>query len=356
MQNFIFTVDEIVRLISLCYKTKRNGSTGKITPMIWGWSGYAKTAATRLASKIIGGEIREVQLGSSDNMGDLLGLPIIKETKFGKVTEYAPPSWWPLDPKSKGIIFLDEVNRVNSLIKGMLVEFLLTYKIGGRPLPEGWLIVAAGNFPEQFDVTDLDDAVMNRLLHVVVNCDIDHFAPYFGKVDPAINKAIEAMKRFGDGVIRTDSGERFVFTADVPVNPRAIEHAHRFITETKIEDHDFAKKCVYGLLRNKRATEVLVGHILRITSKLLKDVADKNSLYPVLQAFKENPDATIWAEVLEDLKTRKPSNMSLDVTKRLATFIGTINAELMRVAQAFISTDCVRSRKSRKRLRKSRNN
>jgi len=62
----------------------------------------------------------------------------------------------------EGILFLDEINCVSETLAPMMLQFLQCKTFGNRKLPEGWLIVAAGNPPEynksvrDFDVVTLD--------------------------------------------------------------------------------------------------------------------------------------------------------------------------------------------------------
>ena len=69
----------------------------------------------------------------------------------------------------EGILFLDEINCVSETLAPMMLQFLQCKTFGNRKLPEGWLIVAAGNPPEynrsvrDFDVVTLDRV---RLINV----------------------------------------------------------------------------------------------------------------------------------------------------------------------------------------------
>ena len=62
----------------------------------------------------------------------------------------------------EGILFLDEINCVSETLAPMMLQFLQCKTFGNQTLPEGWLIVAAGNPPEynrsvrEFDVVTLD--------------------------------------------------------------------------------------------------------------------------------------------------------------------------------------------------------
>ena len=64
--------------------------------------------------------------------------------------------------KAEGILFLDEINCVSETLAPSMLQFL-QYKVFGRhSIPDGWVIVTAGNPPEynnsvrEFDLATLD--------------------------------------------------------------------------------------------------------------------------------------------------------------------------------------------------------
>ena len=102
-----------------------------------------------------------------------IGLPFIEKRTYGgeefSVTEYTMSeilaSVYQLMEKTgikEGILFLDEINCVSETLAPMMLQFLQCKTFGNQSLPEGWIIVAAGNPPEynksvrDFDVVTLD--------------------------------------------------------------------------------------------------------------------------------------------------------------------------------------------------------
>ena len=102
-----------------------------------------------------------------------IGLPFIRQRTYGdrefSVTEYTMSeilaSVYELMENTglrEGILFLDEINCVSETLAPMMLQFLQCKTFGNQTLPEGWLIVAAGNPPEynksvrDFDVVTLD--------------------------------------------------------------------------------------------------------------------------------------------------------------------------------------------------------
>lgn len=102
-----------------------------------------------------------------------MGLPFISKRVYDgaeySVTEYTMSeilaSVHDLMEKTgirEGILFLDEINCVSETLAPMMLQFLQCKTFGNQRLPDGWMIVAAGNPPEynrsvrEFDVVTLD--------------------------------------------------------------------------------------------------------------------------------------------------------------------------------------------------------
>ena len=48
----------------------------------------------------------------------------------------------------EGILFIDEINCVSETLAPTMLQFLQCKMFGNQSVPEGWIIVAAGNPPE----------------------------------------------------------------------------------------------------------------------------------------------------------------------------------------------------------------
>ena len=98
-------------------------------------------------------------LGQMSDPGDLIGLPN-KDEKTGK-TEFMPPYWFPMDDKPV-VLFLDEMNRARPEILQSVMDLSLNRKLAGRSLPAGSRVIAAVNDGEEYQLTDLDPALVSR--------------------------------------------------------------------------------------------------------------------------------------------------------------------------------------------------
>jgi hypothetical protein len=343
------SIPEAIEVIKLCYETKGNGRLGKIVPYFAGHSGFAKTDAGHLAAEELGINCIVRQFGAFADLGDLLGYPIIDEKT--KTMTYAPPHWWPTDPNWKGILFLDEVNRANNLIRQSLIELMLNYSIAGRKLPEGALIVSAGNFSEEYDTADLDPALENRLMMFVIDTEPTPYREFFANTEPALARALDNVLR-NHGAWRTDTGEQHVFGVNRPVSARGLSQSWRFLKESGIDssNRSLAKKCINGILKNWNAAEAVVATYFSEASEILRKCVDGDLwiLHSKIGEF----GLTEWTEVLENLRTSRPADMSSETAKRVALFLGTLSPELEKISNTFIAS--VSKTAVRKRKRKVR--
>ena len=98
-------------------------------------------------------------LGQMADPGDLIGLPS-KDEKTGK-TDFMPPYWFPVDGKPI-VLFLDELNRARPEILQTVMDLALNRKLAGKLLPDGSRIISAVNAGDQYQLTDLDPALVSR--------------------------------------------------------------------------------------------------------------------------------------------------------------------------------------------------
>ena len=98
-------------------------------------------------------------LGQMSDPGDLIGLPRLDETT-GK-TLFMPPYWFPTDGNPV-VLFLDELNRARPEVLQTIMDLTLNRMLAGRKLPEGSRVISAVNDGEEYQLTDLDPALVSR--------------------------------------------------------------------------------------------------------------------------------------------------------------------------------------------------
>ncbi|MCH5225216.1 MAG: AAA family ATPase [Muribaculaceae bacterium] len=106
-----------------------------------------------------GMKVTALFLGQMSDPGDLIGLPRLNE-ETGK-TDFMPPYWFPTDGVPI-VLFLDELNRARPEMLQTVMDLVLNRKLAGRKLPEGSRIISAVNSGEQYQVGELDPALVSR--------------------------------------------------------------------------------------------------------------------------------------------------------------------------------------------------
>ncbi|MEM1224810.1 MAG: AAA family ATPase [Planctomycetota bacterium] len=98
-------------------------------------------------------------LGQMSDPGDLIGL-LHKDETSGR-SEFLPPFWWPRDSQPI-VLFLDELNRARPEILQSVMELALNKTLAGKQLPAGSVIISAVNEGDEYQLTDLDPALVSR--------------------------------------------------------------------------------------------------------------------------------------------------------------------------------------------------
>ena len=119
-----------------------------------------------------------------------VGLPFIREEEFeGKtysVTEYTMSEIIASvyrkirdSEQKEGILFIDEINCVSETLAPTMLQFLQCKTFGNQSVPEGWMIVAAGNPPEyNKSVRDFDMVTLDRVRYLTVEADFRVWKEY----------------------------------------------------------------------------------------------------------------------------------------------------------------------------------
>ena len=153
-----------------------------------------------------------------------IGLPEIVERNYGgkgmMVTDYTMSEivasvydCMENTGKREGILFIDEINCVSETLAPAMLALLQNKTFGSHKIPEGWILVAAGNPPEynksvrEFDIVTLDRV---RKLEIEPDCDI--WLKYAGqrKVHQAIISYLSMKKERFYSVEHTVDGKFFV--------------------------------------------------------------------------------------------------------------------------------------------------
>lgn len=153
-----------------------------------------------------------------------IGLPFITQKKFGDmkydVSEYTMSEilasvydYIEQSGKKQGILFLDEINCVSETLSPSMLRFLQYKSFGSHTVPDGWVVVTAGNPPEyNKSVREYDIATLDRIKKIEVEASYDVWREYaLNKgVHPAILAYLDVRKNDFYIIENTPDGKRFV--------------------------------------------------------------------------------------------------------------------------------------------------
>lgn len=153
----------------------------KVTPMLWGPHGIGKSASVRQVANEVGYDLFNVILSQKEAV-DLAGVLYTREDKqLGlSVTDAHPPKWFAdACKKGKFILFLDEFNMARKEVMNAAFELVLDRRLNNIKLPDDVFIVCAGNpDDERYDVTPMSESLRDRLMHLMVEADLDSWHDY----------------------------------------------------------------------------------------------------------------------------------------------------------------------------------
>ncbi len=153
-----------------------------------------------------------------------LGLPFITKNEFEgmeyQLSEYTMSeiigSIYRLMKETgvrEGILFLDEINCVSETLAPCMLQFLQYKVFGQHRIPQGWIVVTAGNPPEyNKSVRDFDIVTWDRLKRIDVEPDYETWKTYASRrgVHPAILTYLSARKKDFYQIESTVDGRHFV--------------------------------------------------------------------------------------------------------------------------------------------------
>lgn len=165
--------DQLKNLVKIYYKAKR-------ALFIWGAMGIGKSQTVRQAGRELAQElgleytedirhmndekyfvVTDIRLAQADP-SDIRGIPTPDEKE--KVTRWLPPDQFP--KTGFGIIFIDEMNAAPPLVQSSAYQLILDRRLGTYIVPDGYLVVAAGNrLEDRAHVFDMAAPLKNRFGH-----------------------------------------------------------------------------------------------------------------------------------------------------------------------------------------------
>ena len=231
-----------------------------------------------------------------------IGLPFISKKEFGgkeySVTEYTMSeivaSIYNKIEKTglkEGILFIDEINCVSETLAPAMLQFLQCKMFGNHEIPQGWVIVAAGNPPEyNKSVREFDVVTMDRVKKIEVEPDFAVWKEYAVKnqLHPAVISYLSTRTANFYRMETMVDGKTFA-------TPRGWEDLSQMLM-------------VYEKLDKKMDREVVRQYIQH--EKIAKDFANYLELYEKYQ-MDYQLEAVLSGEIDDALK-KKASHASFD--------------------------------------------
>jgi MoxR-like ATPases len=218
--------------------------------MVWGSPGIAKSSVVRKCAEDLGIGFIDVRLCQIEPC-DIRGLPV--PDKENKVMNWFVNGVWPRDKESKGILFLDELSACDKSIAVAAYELILDRRLGTLySLPEGWLVVAAGNKATDRAVSStMSSALANRFMHFELDCNAEDWFKW--GVRNGIHPAVLGFVKY-----RPDS----LFSMDKQnlergwPSPRSWENVSK-MCYVFAKNEAVLRKAVYGLVGNAAGGEFM---------------------------------------------------------------------------------------------------
>ena len=153
--------------------------------MLMGASGIGKSAAVYQMAEKLELPVIDLRLAQCDPT-DLRGVPNVVDGR----TYWNVPSFFP-DPKASpaGILFLDEITSAPPSVQAIAYQLVLDRAQGEYKLPDGWMIVLAGNRQNDRGVTFAMAApLMNRMTILEIDTVLDDVLDYGAQngLDPRV--------------------------------------------------------------------------------------------------------------------------------------------------------------------------
>ena len=153
-----------------------------------------------------------------------IGLPFIARKSYGgeehAVTEYTMSeivaSVYDQIERSgirEGILFLDEINCVSETLAPTMLQFLQYKMFGTHRVPEGFVLITAGNPPEyNRSVRDFDIVTLDRVKRIDVTADFPVWKEYAYQtgIHGAVTAYLEIRKEHFCRVVNDPDGRHFV--------------------------------------------------------------------------------------------------------------------------------------------------
>ena len=216
--------------------------------------------------------------------------------------------------KKEGILFLDEINCVSETLSPIMLQFL-QYKFFGRHrVPQGWIVVTAGNPPEYNNsVHEFDIVTWDRLKRIDVEPDFNCWKEYAynAGVHPSVLTYLEIKKDNFYKVESSVEGKNFV-------TARGWEDLSRMISLYEINNITVDIKLIEQYLQNP---------------KIAKDFS---AYYDLFNKYRSDYqiDSILSGKVEDSIKTRAENAKFDERITLLGLILDAVSSEICEVIES----------------------
>lgn len=249
----------------------------QISFMLWGATGVGKSECVRQLAVELSAELRDIRLCQKQPT-DIGGLPALDhETK--RTVFYPPAFLAPPKDKKPVVLFFDEISLAADDTKGAVLGILEERCQGEIKIPDDWIIVAAGNRPEDMaNARGLGAAANRRLLHIVIEPQLEATINYFIKIG-VIPEVLAFLKVFpqhlsGEESARTQKHELY----PRPASWKKVSDVYDVLRKA---DKNLRQIAVAGIIGDSVAAEFML---------MAEEIKNMKSVAELLEIQRETPN------------------------------------------------------------------
>jgi alkaline phosphatase D len=265
------------------------------TVIMEGLHGIGKSNIVKQFSKEDGYHLEELFL-SHQEVGDLIGIPHTIEKDNETITTWSKPIWLQRCEQAskagkKCIIFLDELNRAPIDVRQSALQLVLERQIHEHILPsvqgERTLIVAAINPADEYQVDELDPALLDRFLHITVEADAQAWLSWARNSN--VNQVVQDfISEYPDRIHYTPADQ------GIGATPRSWAKLGDFMDNVD----SIPEEILFQVMKGKIGTE-LASQFYTFFKNYV-DVVKMQDIIDIVQANSELPEIEMIASKIED--------------------------------------------------------
>ena len=297
------------------------GKLQPITPFLKGKPGIGKSHVVNqfaIENELMMIDLRLSQLDSVD----IRGIPRIDYEN--QITKWFPPEFLPFRgikkwEGTKGILFLDEINRSKSDVLQAIFQLIYDRKVGEYELFDDWFIVCAGNmgYEDGTDVIEFDSALKNRLFYIDVDVNVDDWISWAEKEE--INKYIvEFIKKYPNFLFmefENEAGKKYV-------TPRSWEQFNNILKINDYENIIGISEIIAASLLNGAAPKFIeyLNDIKKLDAKKIVEKYD-NDVDNILKNMERHDIYALSEEIAQYLNANKSKKNNIENVEKFTKFL-----------------------------------